>query len=114
MSQAASHTVGIPLSNLPENYAQPSCTARTERLHFLVPFSPRISIILNRRAFNATKGYQRKKKVAAVGKCPTCHKEIALIAETEEWEQRDDMTWEHVSWGPAIGVRRDHSVEIPD
>ncbi len=49
-------------------------------------------------------GYQRKEKVAAVAQCPTCHKEIALFAETEEWEQRDDATWKHVGWGPAAGV----------
>jgi hypothetical protein len=49
--------------------------------------------------------YQRKEKVAAVAKCSTCHKEIALVAETEEWEQREeDATWEHVGWGPATGV----------
>ena len=49
-------------------------------------------------------GYQRKEKVAAVTKCPTCHMEVALVAETEEWEERDDATWEHVGWGPAAGV----------
>ena len=50
------------------------------------------------------RGYQRKEKVAAIAKCPTCHKDIPLVAETEEWEQREDATWEHVGWGPATGV----------
>jgi hypothetical protein len=49
-------------------------------------------------------GYQRKEKVAAVAKCPTCHKEVALVAETEEWEQREDATWEHIGWGSATGL----------
>jgi hypothetical protein len=48
--------------------------------------------------------YQRKEKVVAIVRCPTCHKEIALVAETEEWEQREDATWEHVGWGAATGV----------
>ncbi len=60
-------------------------------------------------------GYQRKEKVAAVTKCPTCHMEVALVAETEEWEERDDATWEHVGWGPAAGVCCDNLiVELPD
>jgi hypothetical protein len=60
-------------------------------------------------------GYQRKEKVAAVAKCPTCHKEVALVAETEEWEQREDATWEHVGWGPATGVCCDNLiVEFPN
>jgi hypothetical protein len=55
-------------------------------------------------------GYQRKEKVAVLAKCPTCHKEVALVAETEEWEQRDDATWEHVGWGPASGVCCDNLI----
>ena len=59
--------------------------------------------------------HQRREKVAAVAKCPMCHKEIALVAETEEWEQREDATWEHVGWGPASGVCCDNLiVELPD
>jgi hypothetical protein len=55
-------------------------------------------------------GYQRKEKVAAVAKCPTCQKELALVARTEEWEQRDDASWEHASWGPASGVCCDNLI----
>jgi hypothetical protein len=61
------------------------------------------------RGYDAN-GYQRKEKVAAVAKCPTCHKEVALVAETEEWEQREDATWEHVGWGPATGVCCDNLI----
>ena len=60
-------------------------------------------------------GYRRKQRAVAVAKCPTCHKVIALVAETEEWEQREDATWEHVGWGPASGVCCDNLiVEFPD
>jgi hypothetical protein len=55
-------------------------------------------------------GYQRKKKVAAVANCPTCHEEVALVAETEEWEQREDGIWEHVGYGPASGVCCDNLI----
>jgi hypothetical protein len=59
--------------------------------------------------------YQRKEKVAVVTKCPACHKDVALVAETEEWEQREDGTWEHAGWGPATGVCCDNLiVEFPD
>jgi hypothetical protein len=61
------------------------------------------------RGYNPN-GYQLKEKVAAVAKCPTCHKEIALVAETEEWEQREDATWEHAGWGPATGVCCDNLI----
>src|SRR5260370_25975759 len=61
------------------------------------------------RGYNPN-GYQRKEKVAAVAKCPTCHKEIPLVAETEEWEQREDATWEHVGWGQATGVCCDNLI----
>jgi hypothetical protein len=56
------------------------------------------------------RGYQRKDKVAAVAKCPTCHKEVALVAETEEWERRANATWEHAGWGSATGVCCDNLI----
>jgi hypothetical protein len=55
-------------------------------------------------------GYQRKEKVAAVAKCPMCHKEVALVAETEEWEQRENAAWEHAGWGSAAGVCCDNLI----
>jgi hypothetical protein len=61
------------------------------------------------RGYDAN-GYQRKEKVAAIAKCSTCHKDVALVAETEEWEQREDATWEHVGWGPATGVCCDNLI----
>jgi hypothetical protein len=49
-------------------------------------------------------GYQRKQKVAAVAQCPTCRKEVVLVAETEEWERQDDGTWKHIGWEAPAGV----------
>ncbi len=61
------------------------------------------------RGYNPN-GYQLKEKVTAFTKCPTCHKDVALVAETDEWEQRDDATWEHAGWGPATGVCCDNLI----
>lgn len=55
-------------------------------------------------------GYQRKHRVATIAKCPTCHQEVALVAETEEWERREDATWEHAGWGQASGVCCDNLI----
>jgi hypothetical protein len=55
-------------------------------------------------------GYQLKEKVTAIAKCPTCQKDIALVAKTEEWEQREGATWEHAGWGPASGVCCDNLI----
>ncbi len=38
------------------------------------------------------------------------HDDVALIAETEEWEQGEDATWEHAGWGPATGVCCDNLI----
>jgi len=55
-------------------------------------------------------GYQRKERVAAVVECPTCQTRVVLVAETEEWEQREDGTWQHSGWGPANGVCCDNLI----
>jgi hypothetical protein len=52
---------------------------------------------------------------STVAKCPTCHREVALVAQTEEWEQQENGTWDHVGWGSATSVCCNNLiVEFPD
>jgi hypothetical protein len=49
-------------------------------------------------------GYQQKYVMAGIATCPTCDKDVELVAETEEWSE-DDKTgrWLHSSYGPGMG-----------
>lgn len=48
-------------------------------------------------------GFQRKQACQGIGRCPTCGKDVELVAETEEWVERDGRKV-HNSYGPACGV----------
>jgi hypothetical protein len=48
-----------------------------------------------------SKGYERRERIDAVCECPRCHKEIELVAETEEWVAMPDGRWRHNSYDCA-------------
>ena len=54
------------------------------------------------RHFDAD-GYERREACLAVAECPTCGRDVELIAETEQWVEDDDGRWLHDGYVPATG-----------
>jgi hypothetical protein len=52
-----------------------------------------------------SENHQRKEACLGLADCPTCGKEIELVADTESWTF-DDMSgkWLHQDYSPAIGA----------
>lgn len=49
-------------------------------------------------------GHERRERVDAIAECPTCGKEVELLADTEEWRQGEDHRWHHSEYaGCAMG-----------
>lgn len=44
-------------------------------------------------------GYERREEVAGTFHCLDCGAEVALLAETEEWQQDADGRWSHLHFG---------------
>lgn len=45
-------------------------------------------------------GFQRKEACLGIGRCPECGKDVELVAETEEWVERDGRMV-HNGYGPV-------------
>ena len=61
--------------------------------------SPEAQAILKE---NKELAYEKRREVTATVICK-CGKEVELEAETDEWIEADDGTWEHSGFGPASG-----------
>jgi hypothetical protein len=47
-------------------------------------------------------GYERRERVEAIAECPTCGRDVELVADTEAWQFRGGR-WRHTEYGPATG-----------